>query len=137
MPRACRLSLGLTILMLCMAGCVTTKISRSKAIALAINECHAPHFILIGEPHNLRTKLLTMKAAYQALGKDQPGVYYSIPQNELVWLVEMDGPMVMENPFPPTQDPGIAATATPVPPSSQTCVIIIDANGGAVLKLGE
>jgi hypothetical protein len=101
----------------------TPNISSDKAIELAIGDCRIPHLVLVGEPTNIHTKLLTLGET----GFPNDG----IPMDTMVWLVQMDGQLqLVGGPAPIASPDGRFYTPTPSQPFWGTCTVILDANSG-------
>jgi hypothetical protein len=113
---------------------VTSIISRDKAIEIAINGCKTPHLVLVGEPKNIHTKLITLEEADKLTSREGETRNYGIPLDTKVWLVQMDGALqLVGGPLPAVTEDSQEVTPTPAQPFYGTCSVIIDANSGTVI----
>ena len=103
-------------------------ISREKAIEIATGGCKIPDLVLVGEPENIRTKLLTLQEADQ-----QTLTYptYGEQPDLLVWMVEMDGYLQLVGGPAPT--PGGNGQKISPTPFWGTCTAVLDANTGKLI----
>jgi len=119
---------------------LTPTVSRDKAIEAAISGCKIPHLVLVGDPQNIRAKLATLEEADQQMRA--PGDYtnYSKPSDYPVWLVQMDGQLLLiGGPLPVITKDGqlIAVTPTQSQPYRGTCMVIVDALTGQVIEVSN
>jgi hypothetical protein len=134
----------LTLISCSISACTTRptstaapQITREKAIQLATGYCKIPHLVLLGEPENVRAKLLTLAEADQQTRTAGSITNYDIPLDTLVWLVQMDGQLQLVGGPPPVITPG-SATPTPPQPFKGICSVILDANSGTlIVETGE
>ena len=112
----------------------TPAISRDKAIEIAISGCKTPHLVLVGQPQNIRTMLLTLEEADKLTNIAGGTTSYGMPMNTRVWFVQMDGPLrLVGGPAPVVTEGGQAATPTPSQPSWGTCTVIVNAGSGDII----
>ena len=116
----------------------TTQISRDRAVEIATGECKMPHLVMVGEPTNIRAKLLTLKDAIMDTSVAGYLTGDDLPPDMLVWIVQMDGNLQLVGGPLPVYTPdsqGHIATPTPSQPRWGTCIVPIDANSGKVLMI--
>ena len=114
----------------------TPIISQEKAIEIAIGGCKIPHLVLVGEPKNIRTKLLTLEDADKLIRVEGETTNYGIPMDTRVWLVQMDGQLqLVGGPLPVITEDSRVATPTPPQPFWGTCSVILDANSGRLISV--
>jgi hypothetical protein len=108
-------------------------ISSAKAIEIAAGGCKIPHLVLQGEPQNIHAQLMTLQEA-DKLTADGGFTNYEIPLDSPVWLVQMDGMLLLVG-GPPTIVPTGNPVVTPTPPQPfwGTCKVIINANTGNII----
>jgi hypothetical protein len=110
------------------------KISKDKAIEIAIDACKIPHLVLVSEPKNIRTKLTTLGEADKLTGAVGETDSYLHPLDTRVWLIQMDGQLQIVGGHPPApNEAGQAATPTPTQPFWGTCTVVLDANSGELI----
>jgi hypothetical protein len=114
----------------------TPIVTSEKAIEIAIGDCKIPHLVLVGEPKNIHTKLLTLEEADKQTRVEGETTNYGIPMDTLVWLVQMDGQLQLVG-GPPTEITEDSRVATPTPPQPfwGTCSVILDANSGELISV--
>ena len=114
-----------------------TNVSYSQALEYGVQGCRVPHRPLVGEPENLRAKLLTLQEADEITKLPGEWTSYDLPMETLVWVVEMEGYFQLIGGPAPTQTPlGQTTTAVIVPtaaPWRDTCTAIIRADTGFVI----
>jgi hypothetical protein len=109
-------------------------ISSDKAIEIAIGACKTPHLVLIGQPQNIQTKLLTLEEADKVTRVDGETTSYGMPMDTRVWLVQMDGQLqLVGGPAPVVSEDSQVATPTPPQPFWGTCSVIMDAQSGVII----
>ena len=112
---------------------LATAISQDKAIELAIGGCRIPHLVLVGDPENIRTQLMSLGQADQLTRTINETNSYSQPVDTWVWLVKMDGLLQIVG-GPPQRQDETAEPPTP-PPFWGTCTVIVDASTGDVITV--
>jgi hypothetical protein len=113
---------------------VTPIISSDEAIEIAIDGCKKPRLILVGEPKNIQTKLLTLEAADKLTRIEGETTNYGIPMDTSVWLVQMDGQLqLVGGPAPVITEDSQVVTPTPPQPFWGTCTVILDASSGTLI----
>jgi hypothetical protein len=122
-------ALWLIALLVASACAPSPRVSSQQAIEDATRECKTPHLVLVGEPQNIRTRLMTLSEAVQLIVTDAGSTSYARPMNTLVWLVQMDGQLqLVGGPLPPG---GRSGQPVPTPLSYfGTCSVVVDANTG-------
>jgi hypothetical protein len=116
------------------APTTTPAISRDEAIEIAISGCKTPHLVLVGQPENIRAKLLSLEEADKLTSVDRETTSYGIPMDTSVWLVQMDGQLqLVGGPAPVVAEGGQAATPTPPQPNWGTCIVIVNASSGDLI----
>jgi hypothetical protein len=109
-------------------------ISNDKAIEIAVDACKTPDLVLVGQPKNMQTKLLTLEAADELTRAAGEATNYGIPMDTLVWLVQMDGQLqLVGGPAPVVTGDSQVAIPTPPQPFWGTCSVILDAGSGAII----
>jgi addiction module HigA family antidote len=112
----------------------TPAINRDQAIEIAIGGCKIPHLVLVGEPTNIRTKLMTLAQADEQTRAAGETTNYDIPMDTLVWMVQMDGNLqLVGGPAPPVSPDGRYNTPTPAQPFWGTCTAVLDAITGRLI----
>ena len=116
-----------------------TVVTREKAIELAIGMCRVPHLALVGEPENVRARLMPLRQAVDLTKSLGNGGMFSQSLDSRVWLVEVDGllqivggPMYVLTPTPIGWTGTIAVRPAPKP-FRGTCTVILDADTGDML----
>jgi hypothetical protein len=113
-------------------------ISRDKAIELATDGCKIPHLVLEGDPQNIRLALMTLHEADQLIRVAGESINYGIPMDMKVWLVQMDGNLLLVGgPVPVSTPGGPVITPTPPQPFWGTCSAIINADSGALISISD
>lgn len=117
------------------ASTAAPKISREKAIEIATAGCSLGHLQLIGKPENIRAKLMTLQQVEDQF--DQPGDFtsFSQPMTISVWLVQMDGDLLLVGGPLPISTDGHLLTPTPAQPFRGTCDVTVDATTGDVIEV--
>jgi hypothetical protein len=106
-------------------------VSNQEAIEIATRACKTPHLILVGEPQNIRTQLITLREADKLIMAGAGSTNYERPMSTRVWLVQMDGRLeLVGGPPPPNTPLGQSAIQTPSPSRFGTCSVFIDARTG-------
>ncbi len=114
----------------------TPTISQDQAIEIATSGCKTPHLVLVGEPQNIKTQLLTLEEADQLIRGEGETTNYGVPMDTRVWLVQMDGQLqLVGGPVPVPTEGGKGITATPPQPFWGTCSVILDADSGTILVI--
>ena len=114
----------------------TPIISSDKAIEIAVGGCKIPHLVLVGEPHNIQTKLLTLEEADKLTGAEGETTNYGIPMDTKVWLVQMDGQLqLVGGPVAIVTEDSRVVTQTPPKPFEGTCSVIIHASSGSIIVI--
>lgn len=125
---------SLLIAFLFTSGCAATQpITPNRAVEIATRECRTPQVVLVSEPRNTRTSLLSLEEADRVMAGVSAGRGFAMDTK--VWLVQMDGELqVSGGPRPPNTPFGQVATLTPPPVFSGTCSVVILATTGEVLS---
>ena len=110
----------------------TPTIGANQAIETAISVCKTPHLVLIGEPHNIRSKLTTLEEADQyATSNGGTTSNYGIPMDSQVWIIQMDGQLqLIGGPPPAAANDNRLSSPTSSLPTWGTCTAVIDARSG-------
>jgi len=107
-----------------------------KSIEIATGACKLPHLVLLGEPKNIHTNLLTLEDADKLTRDEGETTNYGIPMDTMVWLVQMDGQLqLVGGPAPVIMEDSQVATPTSPQPFWGTCTVILDANSGALIRV--
>ncbi len=114
-----------------------TAITREKAIALAIGGCRVLHMVLVGEPENVRARLMSLRQAVELTKILGSANTFSRSLDSWAWLVEMDGLFQLVGGPLPTGTPigwtGTAAAPLTPQPFRGSCAVILDAYSGEII----
>ncbi len=118
---------------------MVTAITREKAIELAMGWCLGPHLVLVGEPENVRARLMSLRQAIELTKTLGNANTSSRSLDSRVWLVEMDGLFQLQGGPLPTGTP-IGWTGTAAPPHTPqpfrgSCTVILDADSGKMIVI--
>jgi hypothetical protein len=69
----------------------TPMIDNEKAIEQAIRRCKRLHLVLVGNPTNIHTSLLSLEEADKLIKTEGEITYYRESMDTKVWLIQMDG----------------------------------------------
>jgi hypothetical protein len=109
-------------------------IGSEKAIEFAISGCKIPHLVLVGDPINIRTKLLSLEEADKLTKVEGETTNYAQPMDTKVWLVQMDGQLqLVGGPKPVITIDSQTGTPTPPQPFFGTCIAVLDASSGNLI----
>lgn len=120
-------SLLLTIFTLCamlaFSGCAGLNlVSKERALSIATTECRKGHLVLQGEPTSADAVQMTLAQADEAVRVAGQKTNYDVPMSTTVWLVKIGGTFeVIGGPPLPNR-----ASATPIPPGSGICQVIVE-----------
>jgi len=111
-------------------------INQDIAIQAAIGYCKMPRLELVGDPQNIRAKLLTLEEAYQSIRSEGETTNFDLPMDTKVWLVQMDGQLqLVGGPLPVQSTNTPAITPTPSQPFWGTCSVILDGKSGSLIYM--
>ncbi len=117
----------------------TTAITRVKAIELAIGWCRVPHLVLVGEPENIRARLMSLRQAIDLTKSLGNANTFSRSLDSRVWLVELDGLFQLQGgPVPIATligSTGTAAAPLTPQPFRGSCAVILDADSGEMIVI--
>jgi len=100
--------------------------------------CKSSDMTLISQPENIRTKRLSLGEAAKLIHRDEETNSYMQTLDTRVWLVQMDGQLLLVGGPPPAPtEVGQVATPTPPQPFWGTCSVILVADTGRGIEISE
>ncbi|HEY3344250.1 MAG TPA: hypothetical protein VGJ97_04950 [Anaerolineaceae bacterium] len=111
------------------------KIERAKAIEIATGGCSLGHLHLVSQPENITARLMSLQDVEDLFRRPGDVTHYTQPMDTSVWLVQMEGDMlVVGGPLPVSPD-GRLETPTPAQPFRGTCAVTLDADTGDIIEV--